>query len=117
VDRKPELNSLDTVELVMAFEEEFGTEIPDDLPLDGDMARLLLEGLLNSFEAPWQQADAPQSTIVVRVIAQSGKQTLFAMPDRVRFGVGRLDPQGFIVDAQVYPSLKRALFTFVRTRS
>ena len=42
-------DSLDTVELVMAFEEEFGCEIPDDAALVGNMVRDICYGNVQRF--------------------------------------------------------------------
>src|SRR6476620_2737587 len=49
-------DSLDTVELVMAFEEEFGVEIPDDqaetITTVGDAVKFLEKASAKSFDSP-----------------------------------------------------------------
>ncbi|NCU69296.1 MAG: acyl carrier protein [Candidatus Fonsibacter ubiquis] len=70
-------DSLDTVELVMAFEEEFGSEISDSDTLKGPIEDNLAKGIDYLFDIDWQ------GTEQVKKIMPSDIVSVFILPPSI----------------------------------
>ena len=103
-----ELDSLESVELALALEEELGNEALDAQE----------KALLNAIHCKARRSRIEmhemgnQALCEVIVIGQSDSRVLFVEAGLKRFGVGQEHSDGIIRNFSFYHSLQRALFPF-----
>ena len=110
---RPDQDSLNQVELVLALENELGVGEVGGFPPDEAAAlqRIVCWPYHVLWGAPEPQPDWPAT---VRVVGEDGRRVLFLTGRGNHIGVGCRDANGTIDAIRVYPSLRRALFAFAR---